>query len=153
MDDYRAALTRGLVNTHERVLLCAADLTDEEGGRVVAGLTPIVWQVGHVCATEVGYTKRGGMPVELPPSYEALFKMGTGGQATYPPLADVRQSFEATHQALLKIASGADLAAPVDVRGYANVGEMLVSASVHRAYHIGKMTTLRALLEKKRLFG
>jgi len=153
MEDYRTLVTRGLINTHERVQLCTADLSDEEAGRVVVGLTPMIWQVGHVTMTEVGYAKRSGVAVEVPSSYEALFKMGTGGQATYPPLADVRQAFEATHQALLKVASTADFATPVEGRGYSNIGEMLVGACVHRGYHIGKMTTLRALLEKKRLFG
>jgi hypothetical protein len=153
VDEYRAGLTRGLLNTHERVQLCTADLTDEEANRVVAGLTPIIWQAGHVVLTEAGYAKRGGAPVELPPSFETLFKMGTGGQAKYPPLAEVRQAFETTHQALLKIAASGNLATPTEAPSYSNVGEMLVGANVHRAYHIGKMTTLRALLEKKRLFG
>ena len=81
--------------------------------------------------------------------------MGTGGAAKYPPLAEVRQAFEATHQALLKTAATADYDAPTPRPGnsYANVGELMVSACVHRAYHIGKMTTLRALLGKDRLFG
>jgi len=152
--DFRSWVTRGLVNTHERVQLCTADLTDEEAGRVLAGkLTPMIWQVGHVTLTEAGYAQRGAVPVELPGSYETFFKMGTGGQAKYPPLADVRRAFDATHQALLKVASTADYATPAEGRAFSNIGEMLVGACIHRGYHIGKMTTLRALLEKKRLFG
>ena len=151
--DYRSWPTRGLMATHERVQLCTADVTDEEAGRVVSGLTPIIWQIGHVALIDAGYGQRGGVPVELPRSYETLFKAGTGGAAKYPPLAEMRQAFEAAHQALLKVASTADFATPVEGRAYSNVGEMLVAACIHRAYHIGKMTTLRALLEKKRLFG
>jgi len=151
--DYRSWVRRGLLNTHERVQLCTADMTDEEAGRVVAGLTPAIWQVGHVVVTEAGYAQRGGIAVDVPPSYETFFKMGTGGAAKYPPLAEVRRAFEETHRALLDAAATADFAGPAEGRAYSNVGEMLVAACVHRAYHIGKLTSLRALLEKRRLFG
>jgi hypothetical protein len=41
----------------------------------------------------------------------------------------------------------------VDGRNYRTAGEMLVFAIYHRGYHVGKATTLRALLKKPRLFG
>jgi len=153
--DYRSWPTRGMIATHERVQLCTADLNDEEAGRVISGLTPIIWQLGHVTLTEAGWAKFGGVPVELPSAYATFFKMGTGGEAKYPPLAEVRQAFEATHQAILKAAATADYAAPTPTQGhsYSNVGELMVSVCIHRGYHIGKMTTLRALLGKRRLFG
>jgi hypothetical protein len=128
-------------------------MTDEEAGRVVNGLTPAIWQVGHLVVSEAGYAQRAGIPVEVPSSYEGLFKMGTGGAAKYPPLADVRQAFEATHRSLLDAAATADYDQTIEGRAYSNIGELLVSSCVHRGYHIGKLTTLRALLEKKRLFG
>lgn len=149
--------TRSINTTHDRVQLCTADLTDEEAARVVAGLTPMIWQLGHITLIEAGWTKLAGVPVELPQSYKAFFSIGTGGAAAYPPLAEMREAFEATHQALLKAAATADYAAPIpgasERLSYSNVGELMVSACVHRGYHIGKMTTLRALLGKPRLFG
>ncbi|MFN3286306.1 MAG: hypothetical protein ACK45F_08505 [bacterium] len=41
----------------------------------------------------------------------------------------------------------------MDAPHYRNVGEMLALSAYHRGYHIGKMTTVRALLGKRRLFG
>jgi hypothetical protein len=47
----------------------------------------------------------------------------------------------------------AQLDAPAEGRSYSTVEEMLVFAVYHRGYHVGKITTLRALLKKPRLFG
>jgi hypothetical protein len=152
--DAKAMPARGIMSTHERVTLCTADLTDEEAGRVISGLTPVIWQLGHITLTEAGWVTLAGVPVELPGSYATLFKRGTGGRAEYPLLAEVRQAFERTHEALLKAAATADYDTPTpsEGRSYSNVAELMVSACVHRGYHIGKMTTLRALLGKRQLF-
>jgi hypothetical protein len=82
-----------------------------------------------------------------------FFKAGTGGPADYPSLGQVWEAFDRGHSTLVEAARSADMTRPVEGPMYANVGEMLIYASVHRGYHIGKMTTLRALLNKPILFG
>jgi len=152
--DFASMVMRGLSFTHERLRLCTADLTDEEAGRVLAGqLTPAVWQLGHVALVDTGHARRSGGAYALPTRYEDVFKIGTGGEAAYPPLAEVWQNFDGAHQAIVKIATTVDLTTPAEGRAYSNVGEMLVQVCIHRSYHIGKLTTLRALLGKRRLFG
>ncbi len=91
----------------------------------------------------------------MPAGYEALFKRGTGGGGgeTYPSLDEVKAAFDRAQQSLQNAARTVDLGTPVEARNYGNIGEMLVFTCYHRGYHIGKMTTLRALLKKARLFG
>jgi uncharacterized damage-inducible protein DinB len=147
-------LLYGLHATYTRLLRCLEDLTDGEARSVPAGgLSPIIWQAGHVATTDFAFARRVDGLTTLPTGYEALFQMGTGGQASYPPLAEVRGALERAQQALEGIAKSAPLDGPVEGRSYRTVGEMLVFAAYHRGYHVGKVTTLRALLKKPRLFG
>jgi len=149
----RALIAYGLETSHARVLRCVEDLTEEEARDAPHGLTPIIWQLGHLVVSDAGYLRRAGGAIALPPRYGDLFAMGTGGRAEYPPLAEVRGRFEPIHRALLDVARTADYGAPVEGRSYRTVGELLAFVAYHRGYHIGKMTTLRALLRKPRLFG
>ncbi len=139
--------------TRARVIRCLEDLSEEEARRVVQGLSPVVWQVGHLAQADGVLLRRAGAPAPVPEAYAALFGPGTGGQADYPPLSQVRGVFEATHEALLQLLAAAALDQPVDASHYRCVGEMLAFSAYHRGYHIGKITTLRALLGKPRLFG
>ncbi len=152
--DINAMISQQLDLSHERVKRCVADLTDEEARRVLAGmLTPVIWQLGHLAVVDAGVVQRGGGSYTVPPRYVDLFKQGTGGQADYPPLEEVSATFDGAQWALLTVAREADYTKPVEARAYTNVGEMLIFVNQHRGYHIGKMTTLRALLTKPRLFG
>jgi len=151
--DLKAALRYALEATRERVLRCLEDVSEEEARRVVHGLSPLVWQVGHVTYADGVLLRRAGRTSPVPESYGPLFGTGTGGEAGYPPLDEVRGTFEAVHGGLLALLDAAALDQPVDGRHYRNVGEMLAFSAYHRGYHIGKMTTLRALLGKQRLFG
>lgn len=91
----------------------------------------------------------------LPERYPELFKTGTGGTANYPSLREVVKTFDDTHEALMRAVAEAKL----DASGegphglWKNYGEMFSFANAHRWYHIGKITSLRALLGKPRLFG
>lgn len=149
----KAVLRYGLEATRERVLRCVGDTSEEEARRVVQGLSPLVWQVGHLAYTDGVLLGRAGRPSPVPEAYPSLFGTGTGGPANYPSLVDVVRAFEAAHAALLELLDAAPLDWPVDGRHYRNVGEMLAFSSYHRGYHVGKMATLRALLGKPRLFG
>jgi uncharacterized damage-inducible protein DinB len=150
----RELLLYGLRATHTRLQRCLDDLSDDEARMSPAGgLSPIIWQAGHVATTDFAFARRVDKQTSIPQGYEALFQMGTGGQAAYPSLADVRGSLNAAQQILEALAGTGTLDAPVDGRSYSTVGEMLVFAAYHRGYHVGKITTLRALLKKPRLFG
>jgi hypothetical protein len=140
--------------THERVKRCLGDLSEEEARRSpLPRLSPVVWQVGHLAFVDALFAQKAGAAYTIPKDYERLFKMGTGGQAEYPPVAHVGKTFDETHAMLLKVADSTDLAAPVESHAYTNIAGMLIFACYHRGYHVGKMTSLRALLEKPILFG
>lgn len=155
--DVNAAIQFQLQRTHERVLQCLADLSADEARRLpLPRLSPVVWQVGHLTFYDALYAERAGVGHvmrAIPPEYERLFTIGTGGEAKYPPIDQVGKLFDRTHAALLTIARSADLAKPVEGQMYKDVGGMLFFACGHRNYHIGKMATLRALLDKPILFG
>lgn len=157
--DVNGAIQFQLQRTHERVRQCLADLSAEEARRLpLPRLSPVVWQVGHLAFYDALYAERAGvghghgMPA-IPPQYEQLFKVGTGGEKEYPPIDQVVKLFEGTNAALEAIARSGDLAKPIEGQLYKDVGGMLIFACVHRTYHIGKMATLRALLDKPILFG
>jgi uncharacterized damage-inducible protein DinB len=149
----RELLLYGLQSTHTRLQRCLEDLTEQEAGAKPDGLTPIIWQAGHVATTDFAFARRADGHTEPPAGYEALFQMGTGGADSYPPLAEVRAALDRAQEILEQLSGEAPLDAPVKGRSYATVGEMLIFAAYHRGYHVGKVTTLRALLKKPRLFG
>lgn len=150
----RDFLLYGLTATHTRLFRCLDDLTEDEARRSPAGgLSPIIWQAGHLALSDFGSARRADGRSAAPDGYGDLFKPGTGGEAPYPSLADVTEALRRAQQALEAAARTADLSAPVDAPNYKTVGEMLIFNSYHRGYHIGKITTLRALLKKPRLFG
>lgn len=149
----RELIAYGLETTFVRAVRCVEDVTDEEARVRRHGLTPVIWQLGHIVTADAGYLRRVGGVVELPAVYREIFPTGTGGDASYPPLDEVRRYFEQVQRELLQAAQTADLSHPVDGQSYRTAGEVLLFTTYHRGYHIGKMTTLRALSGKPRLFG
>lgn len=149
----REFLLYGIEATHIRLMRCLEDLSDDEARRSPHGLSPVIWQAGHVALTDVNFARRADGTSEAQSGYTELFAMGTGGEAAYPPLAGVREAVVAAQRALEQAVRTVPLEAAVEGRGYATAGEMFAFALYHRGYHIGKITTLRALLEKPRLFG
>jgi len=145
----------GLTATHTRLHRCLEEITEEEARRSpLPGLAPIVWQVGHLAWADFGFARRADGRSEIPRGYDDLFKPGTGtGGESFPSLAEVTGAFDRAQAALENAARTADPATAVEARNYSTIGEMLVFAFYHRGYHIGKLTTLRALLKKPRLFG
>jgi uncharacterized damage-inducible protein DinB len=149
----RDLLLYGLSATHTRLRRCLEDMSDEEAGRSPSGLTPVAWQVGHVALVDFGFARRADPTTRAPDGYEALFTMGTGGVAAYPPLSELLEAAARAQRLLEAVAHDGRLETAVDARSYATLGEMLAFAAYHRGYHVGKITTLRALLGKPRLFG
>src|SRR5574341_915641 len=111
----RQILVYGLETTHTRALRCIEGISDDDARRLPGGLTPIVWQVGHIALTDFGFARRADSRASAPDGYEAA----------YPPLADVRDAMNHAQEALLEVARSADLDAKVDARSYGTVGEML----------------------------
>jgi hypothetical protein len=147
----RTMLTDQLDLYHARLEMALEGITDEEARRVMAKpLAPVVWQIGHLAVVDAIYVQRGGGSYTVQPSYDNLFKPGTGGEAAYPPLREVWAAFSGAHQALRALVDGADLARALQhpAGAYSNVGGMLLYACYHRGYHAGKIGTLRALLGK-----
>jgi hypothetical protein len=160
MDD-RALLQYQLATSQQILKRCLGDITETDATALPEGiLAPIVWQVGHLALTNRYFVERAGVTPagKLPEPYGALFRTGTGGVADYPPLSEVVQVFDETQEALTRAVTEATLETPIEVpagrpRVFTNIGEMFSFADAHRWYHIGKITTLRALLGKPRLFG
>ncbi len=149
----RELIIYGLESSFARAIRCIEDVTEDEARATPQGLTPIIWQLGHLVVSDAGYLRRAGGTVELPAAYGTLFPTGTGGAAAYPPVAEARRFFEEVQRGLVQAARTTDLSRPVEGRSYSTAGEVLVFTGYHRGYHVGKMTTLRALLKKPRLFG
>lgn len=157
MDD-RALIHRQLAASRGIIQHCVRDISDDEARRISnPTLAPIIWQLGHLAVTNVGFMQRAGIEPapSLPSAYPGLFDGGTAGQADYPPLDAVMRVFDDTHEALLGAVAEADLAAvnegPMGL--WNNVGELFIFSVMHRWYHIGKINSQRALLGKPRLLG
>ena len=156
MDD-RALIQQQLALSHRLLKHSLTDISEEEAHRMPApGVSPIVWQVGHVAYVNFSFALGpGGARDRAPESYPGLFATGTGGLAGYPPFGEVVTELNDSHTALLAKVAEADLTTPSDgpFGAWKNFAEMYAFANNHCWYHIGKINTLRALLGKPRVFG
>ncbi|MDQ7849513.1 MAG: DinB family protein [Armatimonadota bacterium] len=154
MIDPRGLLAEMLDGTAHRIHRVLTDISEEDARARPQGLAPIVWQVGHIALVDARALVRSGVAVEVPPAFEPLFTAGSGGEADYPPLASVLPVLDRVNDRLRQLALEGDLARKVEgTHSYATAGEALLFLLYHRGYHIGKITTLRALLGKGRVFG
>ena len=151
--DIRDALQYGLTATYTRMLRSVEDVSDVEATQTPHNLSPLVWQLGHTALTDGGFLRLTGAISPAPESFKGLFRTGSGGPADYPSLVEVKTVAEAAQRELMQLVRSGELSQRVESRSFASVGEMLIFAAYHRGYHVGKMTTLRALLGKPRLFG
>jgi DinB family protein len=155
--DSRALLRDQLGATHQILVRSLADISDDESRRIpVAALSPVIWHLGHLVVTDAHIARKaGGMAAAAPVDYAPLFKTGTGGKADYPPLGEIASAFDGTHAALGRAVAEAKLDAPNEgpIGLWKDVTGMMMFANNHRWYHIGKITSLRSLLSKRRLFG
>ena len=153
----RTLLQDQLGATHQILVRSVGDVSYAESRQMpIATLSPVIWHPGHLVVID-GYIARkaGRRAAAAPAEYALLFKTGTGGQADYPPLDEIASAFDDTHEALGRALAESKLDAPNEGPGglWKDVGGMFVFANNHRWYHIGKITSLRALLGKRRLFG
>ena len=153
----RALLTDKLRASHQALKACLADLSGDESQRIpsAAQAPPIIWHVGHVAVMNAYIARMAGTaesPV-LPTEYAELFKMETGGAADYPPLAAVTRALDKTHEAVERAVAEANLDAPFEGPGerWTTLEGMFVFAHNERWYHIGAITSIRALLGKPSL--
>jgi uncharacterized damage-inducible protein DinB len=159
--DDRTLIQHQLVVSHEFTKTTLSDIAEDEASRPPnATLAPIVWQVGHLAFVQHQLIRRAGVASasSLPERFAAVFKTGTGRAADYPPLGEVVKAFDDTQEALVRAVAEANLETPVKMPPgrpplFTNLREMFSFAVAHRWYHIGKITTLRALLGKPRLLG
>ena len=134
------------------------EISDDEAHRVLDdSLAPMTWQVGHLAWADLYLLKAAGASpsVTLPDSFVELFKTGTGGRAAYPPLETVQRAFDDAHGAVMKAAADLDPDSPRESSHglWKTSGGVLLFLNNHRWYHVGKMTSLRAMLGKPRVFG
>lgn len=155
MDD-RALIQQQLALSHRLLKHTLSDISDEDARRIpLPAVSPIVWQAGHLAFVNNNFAGRSAGRGGVPEKYAALFATGTGGPADYPRLDAVLAVLDESQQALLGAVAEADLmiAREGPFGAWKNVAEMFAFSNSHYWYHIGKITTLRALLGKPRLFG
>ncbi len=147
-----------LENSHGAMLAASEGMSADEMARILApGLAPVIWQFGHLATAEAGIGGFAGGKFAPPKEFSELFGQGTGtGPARYPAFGQVKEAFDGANQALVKIALEADYETPLDTplsKYFGTVGGMLTFLLYHRGWHMGKVTTLRTMLGKARLFG
>ena len=155
--DERTLIQQQLALSHRLLKHTLNDIADEDAQRIPSpAVSPIVWHVGHVALINFSFAGgRDAVRAKLPETYPGLFATGTGGKADYPAFGAVMEALDDSDAALAATIAEADLATPAEgpFEAWTNHGEMFAFSNNHRWYHIGKITTLRALLGKPRLFG
>lgn len=151
--DFRDLIEAQLQRTAGSMQGVLKDISEEEAISRPQGLTPILWQAGHIAYYEALLVSEieGGQP-DVPESYGQLFKQGSGSDADFPPFADVLSVLERSQTNVLRLVGG-DLNKPMAGEPlYTSVGGALLFTYYHRGYHFGKIMTLRGLLGKPILF-
>jgi len=153
----RESMRQQLEGSHGTLAACLEGVSGDEMTRVpAAGLSPITWQFGHIALVDAMLGQFAGGRFAVPKEFSELFNFGTGGPARYPGFGEVKEAFDGAHQALVQIALEADYETSLDTplkKYFGTVGGMLTFTCFHRGWHLGKVTTLRTLLGKARLFG
>ena len=129
---------------------------DEFLHQPVEGGNHALWVMGHLAVTDdmLAGLYDGGA-ARLPETYGKLFGMGsrpTNDAAVYPPVAEVRRHFAATHERLLAAVQAADDATlnsslPGEIEGFASDRlAALFNIAWHEGLHAGQITTVRKSL-------
>ncbi len=146
-------LARMLRRSADSLLAALDDMSDDELRARPHGLTPALWQVGHL-VLDARIARGAGAAIEVPEEWSALFEWGTSGEGVLPSRDEVIRLFREVNDRMLELCAG-DLARTVE---YApgrsdTLGNLLAFHLYHRGHHHGKLMTLRALLGKPRLLG
>jgi hypothetical protein len=143
------------INRTNRILLrTLEDLSADELQRSpVSGLSPVIWQVGHVAATDAYFARMCGADVTLLEEFRGLFGRNSGGAKPYPGLVEVKPVYEMGQQTLEALTQSAEMGRAVESKNFKTVADALSFNCFHRGYHIGKICTLRALMGRQPLFN
>lgn len=116
------------------------------------GLTPVLWQVGHLAASDASLLRRAGAAIELPSWVQDKYAKDTTGEGLSQSMDEVWAEFSKVQSAVLRLADS-DLQKPIDhpAKIYQNVGEGLLYMLIHRGYHHGKITSLKTLIAKTKI--
>ena len=142
------------INRTNRILLrTLEDLSEEELQRSpTGGLSPVIWQVGHIAATDAYFARMCGADAAVPEEFAGLFGRNSGGPRPYPQLADVKPVYSAGQQTLETLTRSAEMGRAIESKNFKTVADALSFNCFHRGYHIGKICTLRALMGRQPLF-
>lgn len=134
-------------------------LTDDEAWHQMEGkANPIAWMIGHLTETRGQLLGLLGTPWE--PGWGVKFARGSErvDRTAYPGVAEIRATFEATHEAMrAAFASLTDArlasASPVSFAGAQTVADLLAFFAFHEAYHLGQVGFIRKNLGHSSLAG
>jgi len=150
----RDVLLNDVARTNSIFLRTLGDLTEDEMQRSMAGgLSPVIWQVGHVAVSDAFFARLCGSDVTVPEGLDVLFGRGTGGAKPYPSFAEIKPVYERVQSALEAIVQSAEMGRAVESKNFKTVADALGFNCFHRGYHIGKICTLRALMGRQPLFN
>jgi hypothetical protein len=140
------------------------DFTDREAGECGPGEgrpNPLAWQLGHLACVEddVGLLFGAGEPALVPPKLRAV--CATGGpqpppDTIYPPLADLWDLLDRTHQRVIALVESAtpedfDRLPRTHNTFFTSLGQAVYDAALHENYHVGEIGALRKALGKPRI--
>ncbi len=134
-------------------------LNEQDLYRAPENLNPMIWLFGHLTNTRCGLLNMLGRETAQP--WKDLFGRGVtlAEPSAYPPLADIRQSWDAATAALnecFESISAAELAQP-SPREFPGPDKSLLGAvnflALHEGYHGGQMGSLRKWLGYGQLVG
>jgi hypothetical protein len=150
----RDVLLNDVARTNRIFLRTLGDLTEDEMQRSPAGgLSPVIWQVGHVAVSDAFFVRLCGSDITVPDGFDTLFGRGTGGVKAYPSFADIKPLYERIQTALEALTQSAEMDRAIESKNFKTVADALSFNCFHRGYHIGKICTLRALMGRQPLFN
>ena len=125
------------------------------------GITHVAWQVGHLSSSQVAliHVRCFGKTHDqcVPPGFRDAFGKSSTPVAdptAYPPVADIRATFDRVQREALDLISGmseADLTQPAGAEPHPlfNTKEgAIATAALHETFHAGQIALLRRLAGK-----
>jgi len=142
-------LPRQLDLSARRLLETLDGVTPAEAAARPDGLIPAIWHVGHVGVHHSYILRHVGYGPDIPEGWEEIFRKGSDGSGPYPRLDEVTAWFQSVREQIVRLAGEEErYSVPMEGAAWSTVGEALIWAHNHCGYHVGKVSTLRALLGK-----
>lgn len=116
-------IVRQLEATRRRVLSCVEDVSNDEAIRSPSpGLSPLIWQIGHLANANASFAVSVGAERGIPADYNVMFRWDPPADVRFPQLAEVKRNFERAHLMLESLAQQRDLGQQVGSRSDKYVG-------------------------------